>query len=116
MPASQSGIGSFFLERNISMPTGYQILGLQQQQAQHLAAMAAGIPLTYSGVQGYNFIPYPHHRHITHMNNGFDLKAASPYHPALLARGGLSTLRTAPEQPRIPVESPKWQQERAPGR
>ncbi|KAI4823417.1 hypothetical protein KUCAC02_012001 [Chaenocephalus aceratus] len=95
MPASQSGIGSFFLERNISMPTGYQILGLQQQQqqqqqqqAQHLAAMAAGIPLTYSGLQGYNFIPYPHHRHITHMNNGFDLKGASPYHPALLARGG----------------------------
>ncbi|XP_056279323.1 iroquois homeobox 7 [Pseudoliparis swirei] len=94
MPASQTGIGSFFLERNISMPTGYQIPllgcppGLQQQQAQHLAAMAAGIPITYSGLQGYNFIPYPHHRHIAHMNNGFDLKAASPYHHALLARGG----------------------------
>jgi len=73
MPASQTGIGSFFLERNISMPTGYQIPllgcppGLQQQQAQHLAAMAAGIPITYSGLQGYNFIPYPHHRHIAHM-------------------------------------------------
>ncbi|XP_059188308.1 iroquois homeobox 7 [Centropristis striata] len=94
MPASQSGIGSFFLERNVSMPTGYQIPvlgcppGVQQQQAQHLAAMAAGVPITYSGLQGYNFIPYPHHRHITHMNNGFDLKAASPYHHALLARGG----------------------------
>ncbi|XP_032376356.1 iroquois homeobox 7 [Etheostoma spectabile] len=98
MPASQSGIGSFFLERNLSMPTGYHIplLGCppgvqqqqQQQQAQHLAAMAAGIPITYSGLQGYNFIPFPHHRHITHMNNGFDLKAASPYHHALLARGG----------------------------
>ncbi|KAM9351042.1 iroquois homeobox 7 [Symphorus nematophorus] len=95
MPASQTGFGNFFLERNMSMPTGYQIpvLGCppgvqQQQQAQHLAAMAAGVPLTYSGLQGYNFIPYPHHRHITHMNNGFDLKAASPYHHALLARGG----------------------------
>ncbi|KAK9515128.1 hypothetical protein VZT92_025797 [Zoarces viviparus] len=94
MPASHTGIGSFFLERNISMPTGYQfpVLGcppsVQQQQAQHLAAMAAGIPITYSGLQGYNFIPYPHHRHITHMNNGFDLKATSPYHHALLARGG----------------------------
>ncbi|XP_041802340.1 iroquois homeobox 7 [Chelmon rostratus] len=96
MPASQTGFGSFFLERNISMPAGYQIpvLGCppgvqqQQQQAQHLAAMAAGVPITYSGLQGYNFIPYPHHRHITHMNNGFDLKAASPYHHALLARGG----------------------------
>lgn len=57
------------------MPTGYQIpvLGCppgvqqQQQQAQHLAAMAAGIPIPYSGLQGYNFIPYPHHRHIAHM-------------------------------------------------
>ncbi|XP_051280151.1 iroquois homeobox 7 [Dicentrarchus labrax] len=94
MPASQTGFGNFFFERNISMPTGYQIPvlgcppGSQQQQAQHLAAMAAGVPITYSGLQGYNFIPYPHHRHITHMNNGFDLKAASPYHHALLARGG----------------------------
>uniref|UniRef100_A0A8C9YZ98 Iroquois homeobox 7 n=1 Tax=Sander lucioperca TaxID=283035 RepID=A0A8C9YZ98_SANLU len=99
MPASQTGIGSFFLERNLSMPTGYHQIPLlgcppgvqqqqQQQQAQHLAAMAAGIPITYSGLQGYNFIPYPHHRHITHMNNSFDLKAASPYHHALLARGG----------------------------
>ncbi|CAB1414111.1 unnamed protein product [Pleuronectes platessa] len=91
MPASQTGFGNFFLERNISMPTGYQIpmLGsVHQQQAQHLAAMAAGIPLGYSGLQGYNFIPYPHHRHIAHMTNGFDLKAASPYHHALLARGG----------------------------
>ncbi|XP_068454417.1 iroquois homeobox 7 [Clinocottus analis] len=98
MPASQTGIGSFFLERNLSMPTGYQIPvlgcppGVQQQQqqqhAQHLAAMAAGLPITYSGLQGYNFIPYPHHRHIAHMNNAFDLKAASPYHHALLARGG----------------------------
>ena len=76
MPASQTGFGSYFLERNISMPTGYQIpvLGCppavqqqQQQQAQQLAAMAAGVPITYSGLQGYNFIPYTHHRPITHM-------------------------------------------------
>uniref|UniRef100_A0A3P8RNB9 Iroquois homeobox 7 n=1 Tax=Amphiprion percula TaxID=161767 RepID=A0A3P8RNB9_AMPPE len=92
MPASQTGFGNFFLERNISMPAGYQIpvLGCPpgvQQQAQHLAAMAAGVPITYSGLQGYNFIPYPHHRHIAHTNNGFDLKAASPFHHALLARG-----------------------------
>uniref|UniRef100_A0A3Q0SG70 Iroquois homeobox 7 n=1 Tax=Amphilophus citrinellus TaxID=61819 RepID=A0A3Q0SG70_AMPCI len=94
MPASQTGFGNFFLERNINMPTGYQIPvlgcppGVQQQQAQHLAAIAAGIPIPYSGLQGYNFIPYPHHRHIAHMSSGFDLKAASPYHHALLARGG----------------------------
>uniref|UniRef100_A0A8D3DDG6 Iroquois homeobox 7 n=1 Tax=Scophthalmus maximus TaxID=52904 RepID=A0A8D3DDG6_SCOMX len=93
MPASQTGFGNFFLERSISMPTGYQlpVLGVQQQQqqqAQQLAAMAAGVPIAYSGLQGYNFIPYPHHRHIAHMTNGFDLKAASPYHHALLARGG----------------------------
>lgn len=55
------------------MPTGYQIPvlgcppGVQQQQAQHLAAMAAGLPVTYSGLQGYSFIPYAHHRPITHM-------------------------------------------------
>lgn len=74
MPASQTGFGNFFLERSISMPAGYQIpvLGCppgvqQQQQAQHLAAMAAGVPVAYSGLQGYNFIPYPHHRPITHM-------------------------------------------------
>ncbi|XP_029362843.1 iroquois homeobox 7 [Echeneis naucrates] len=96
MPASQTGFGNFFLERNVSMSSGYQIPVLsvppgvqqQQQQAQHLAAMAAGVPITYSALQGYNFIPYPAHRHIGHMNNSFDLKAASPYHHALLARGG----------------------------
>ncbi|KAK2897211.1 iroquois homeobox 7 [Channa argus] len=94
MPASQTGFGNFFLERNMSVPTGYQIPvvacppGVQQHQAQHLAAMAAGVPITYSGLQGYNFLPFPHHRHVAHMNNGFDLKVASPYHHALLARGG----------------------------
>ncbi|XP_068187148.1 iroquois homeobox 7 [Antennarius striatus] len=97
MPASPTGFGNFFLERGVSMPAGYQIpvLGCppgvqqqQQQQAQHLASMAAGIPVTYSGLQGYNFIPYPHHRPVTHLNNGFDLKASSPYHHALLARAG----------------------------
>ncbi|KAK2851870.1 hypothetical protein Q5P01_008146 [Channa striata] len=94
MPASQTGFGNFFLERNISLPTGYQIPvlgcppGVQQHQAQHLAAMAAGVPITYSGLQGFNFVPYPHHRHLAHMNNAFDLKVASPYHHALLARGG----------------------------
>ncbi|XP_056129003.1 iroquois homeobox 7 [Lampris incognitus] len=94
MPASQSGFGNYFLERNASMPTGYQIpvLGcppaVQQQQPPHLAAMAPGVPITYSGLQGYNFIPFPHHRHITQMPNSFDLKAVSPYHHALLARGG----------------------------
>ncbi|XP_076022309.1 iroquois homeobox 7 [Genypterus blacodes] len=93
MPASQTGFGNFILERNISMPAGYHIPvlgcapGVQQQQAQHLAALAAGIPLTYPGLQGYNFLPYPH-RPLTHMSNGFDLKAASSYHHALLARGG----------------------------
>ncbi|XP_062283154.1 iroquois homeobox 7 [Scomber scombrus] len=110
MPASQSGFANFFLERNISMPSGYQIpvLGCspgvqqQQQQQQHLAAMAAGVPIAYTGLQGYNFIPYPHHRHIAHMSNSFDLKAASPYHHALLARGGAfySPYRPgAPEDP-----------------
>ncbi|XP_062314100.1 iroquois homeobox 7 [Osmerus eperlanus] len=92
MPASQSGFANMFLDRNLSIPAGYQIPvlgcppGIQQQQ-HHLAALT-GMPLSYSGLQGYNFIPYPHHRHIPHMNNAFDLKAASPYHPSLLARGG----------------------------
>ncbi|XP_029974927.1 iroquois homeobox 7 [Salarias fasciatus] len=98
MPASQTGFGNFFLERSVGMAAGYQIpvLGCppgvhtpqqqQQQQQQHLAAMAAGVPITYSGLQGYNFIPYPPHRHIAHMNSAFELKATSPYHHALLAR------------------------------
>ncbi|KAM8829721.1 iroquois homeobox 7 [Synchiropus picturatus] len=91
MPASQSGFGNFFMERSLGVPPGYQIpvLGCPPgQQQHHLAAMAAGIPITYPGIQGYNFIPYPHHRQVTHMNNSFDLKAASPYHHALLARTG----------------------------
>ncbi|XP_038165279.1 iroquois homeobox 7 [Cyprinodon tularosa] len=93
MPASPAGFGNFFLERNLVMPPGYQVpvLGppsaLQQQQ--HLAAMAAGVPISFSGLQGYNFIPYPHHRHIAHTSSGFDLKPTSPYHHALLARGGV---------------------------
>ncbi|XP_029012356.1 iroquois homeobox 7 [Betta splendens] len=92
MSATQTGFGNFLLDRNVGMSAGYQIpvLGLQQQQQQqqHLAAMAAGVPIAYSGLPGYNFIPYPHHRHMAHMGSGFDLKAASPYHHALLARGG----------------------------
>ncbi|XP_029580222.1 iroquois homeobox 7 [Salmo trutta] len=93
MSASQIGFGNFFFERNINMLPGYQIPvlgcqpGVQQQQAPHLAAMA-GVPLAYSGLQGYNFIPYPHYRHIAHMNNSFDLKTVSPYYEALLGRGG----------------------------
>ncbi|KAJ8016944.1 hypothetical protein DPEC_G00012610 [Dallia pectoralis] len=92
MPSSQTGLANFFVERNINMHPGYQIPvlgcppGMQQQHATHLAAMA-GIPLAYSGLQGYNFIPYPTHRHMTHMNNSFDLKSVSPYHQALLGRG-----------------------------
>lgn len=73
MPASQTGFGNFLLERTLGMPAGYQIPvlacppGVQQQQQQQLAAMAAGVPVTYSGLQGYNFVPYAHHRPITHM-------------------------------------------------
>ncbi|KAG9339242.1 hypothetical protein JZ751_023938, partial [Albula glossodonta] len=90
MPASQTGFGDFFLGRSVSLPPGYQmsVLGCPPgvQPSPHLAAIA-GVPLTYPGLQGYNFVPYPH-RHMAHVNNSFDLKAASPYHPALLGRGG----------------------------
>ncbi|KAK7905114.1 hypothetical protein WMY93_017721 [Mugilogobius chulae] len=85
MPATQSGFGNFFVDRSVA-PAGYQmpVLGCAPPgvQPQQLAAMA-GFPLAYSGLQGYNFIPY---RPVTHMSNPYDLKAASPYHPALLAR------------------------------
>ncbi|XP_037539721.1 iroquois homeobox 7 [Nematolebias whitei] len=92
MPASQSGFGNFFLERSAEMPAGYQVPVLAplpdvQPQVRHLAALAAGLPVTYSGLQGYNFLPYPQHRHI--MSGGFYLKAPSQYHQALLARGAL---------------------------
>lgn len=86
MPASQTRFGNFFLERNISLPAGYHIpvLGCppgvqQQQQAQHLAAMAAGVPITYSGLQGYHFIPYPHHRHMAHMVSSEFTKCSTHY-------------------------------------
>ncbi|KAG7472065.1 hypothetical protein MATL_G00104570 [Megalops atlanticus] len=91
MPASQTGFGDFFLGRNVSMPPGYQIpvLGCPPgvQPPPHLAAIA-GVPVTYPGLQGYSFIPYPQSRHLGHLNGSFDLKAASPYHPAMLTRGG----------------------------
>ncbi|KAJ8265592.1 hypothetical protein COCON_G00146910 [Conger conger] len=90
MPASQTGFGDFFLGRNASMPPGYQmsVLGCPPgvQPPPHLAAIA-GVPLAYPGLQGYNFIPYPHSRHMGHMNNSYDMKTAPAYHPALLGRG-----------------------------
>uniref|UniRef100_A0A8C6U1S8 Iroquois homeobox 7 n=1 Tax=Neogobius melanostomus TaxID=47308 RepID=A0A8C6U1S8_9GOBI len=93
MPASQTGFGHFFVDRAMA-PAGYSQMpvlgcpppGVQQHQQQQLAAMAAGFPLAFSGLQGYNFIPYAHARPVTHMGNTYDLKAASPYHPAMLAR------------------------------
>ncbi|XP_054642545.1 iroquois homeobox 7 [Dunckerocampus dactyliophorus] len=96
MPASPADFGAFLVDRSVQGlglgPPGYQlpVLGVQQQ----LAAMAAGVPVSYSGLHGYNLIhlaaPPHHQRHVTHMGNAFDLKttAASPYHHALLARGG----------------------------
>ncbi|XP_061908549.1 iroquois homeobox 7 isoform X2 [Entelurus aequoreus] len=95
MPASPADFGAFFLDRSVP-GLGYQlpVLGVQQQ---HLATLAAAVPVTYSGLHGYNFIPlaaqqhhHHHHRHLAHLGNSFDLKttAASPYHHALLARGG----------------------------
>ncbi|KAI5095960.1 iroquois homeobox 7 [Silurus meridionalis] len=94
MPASPSGFGHYFVDRNVSMPAGYQMLGcgpgVQQQHPHpppHLAAMA-GIPLPFSGIPGYTFIPFPHAGHVSHMGSSYDMKAASPYHQALLSRGG----------------------------
>ncbi|KAB5546513.1 hypothetical protein PHYPO_G00072960 [Pangasianodon hypophthalmus] len=90
MPASPSGFGHYFVDRNVSMPAGYQMLGCApgvQQPPPHLAAMA-GMPLPFSGIPGYTFIPFPHPGHMAHMGSSYDLKAASPYHQAVLSRGG----------------------------
>ncbi|XDV46387.1 hypothetical protein PO909_014288 [Leuciscus waleckii] len=90
MPASPTGFGNFFMDRNINMPAGYQLLGCPpgvQQPPPHFVGMA-GVPLPFSGIPGYSFIPYPHPGHIAHISNSYDLKAASPYHQALLGRGG----------------------------
>ncbi|TRY94582.1 hypothetical protein DNTS_002184 [Danionella cerebrum] len=87
MPASPTAFGNFFMERNVSMPAGYQFLGCppgMQQPPPHLVGMP-GIPLPFAGIPGYSFIPYPH---TGHLSNTYDLKAASPYHQALLGRGG----------------------------
>ncbi|TSL61282.1 Iroquois-class homeodomain protein irx-1-A [Bagarius yarrelli] len=89
MPASPSGFGHYFVDRNVTMPGGYQMLGCAsgvQQPPPHLAAMA-GVPLPFSGIPGYTFIPFPHAGHMSHMGSSYDLKAASPYHQALLSRG-----------------------------
>ncbi|CAL1606360.1 unnamed protein product [Knipowitschia caucasica] len=86
MPATQTGFGNFFMDRSVA--PGYHqmpVLGCAPPAVQAAHMAAAGFPLAY-GLQGYNFIPYAHHRAIPHMSNAFDLKAASPYHPALLAR------------------------------
>ncbi|XP_061758663.1 iroquois homeobox 7 [Nerophis ophidion] len=95
MPASPADFGAFFLDRSVPGlglgAPGYQlpVLGVQQQ---HLATLAAAVPVTYSGLHGYNFIPLAaqqhHHRHLAHLGNGFDLKTSPYHHHALLARGG----------------------------
>ncbi|XP_018615926.2 iroquois homeobox 7 [Scleropages formosus] len=90
MPASQAGFGDVFLGRNVSLPPGYHIslVGCPPgvQPPPHLAAVA-GLPLTYPGL-GYNFFPYPHSRHMGHLSNSLELKAAAPFHHAMLGRGG----------------------------
>ncbi|XP_056589596.1 iroquois homeobox 7 [Triplophysa dalaica] len=90
MPASPTAFGNFFLDRNINMPAGYQLLGCppgMQQASPHMVGMA-GMPLPFSGIPGYSFIPYPHPGHMAHISNAYDMKAASSYHQALLSRGG----------------------------
>ncbi|MBN3306269.1 IRX1B protein, partial [Amia calva] len=91
MPAPHTGFADFFLGKNLSMPPGYQTLVVGcptgVPPAPHLSAVA-GLPVSYPGLQEYSFIPYPHLRHAAHMGPCFDLKAASPYHQALLRRGG----------------------------
>lgn len=69
MPASPMGFGNFFMDRNINMPSGYQLLGCtpgMQQPPPHLVGMA-GVPLPFSGIPGYSFIPYPHPGHMAHI-------------------------------------------------
>ncbi|KAG7239280.1 hypothetical protein INR49_029368 [Caranx melampygus] len=95
------------------MPTGYQIRCWAARRGGAAAAAApaaaagstsgsdgSGLPITYSGLQD---ITSSHIRttgtsdtwfrplsltEVRAPNNGFDLKAAAPYHHALLARGG----------------------------
>ncbi len=69
MPASPMGFGNFFMDRNINMPSGYQLLGCppgMHQPPPHLVGMA-GVPLPFSGIPGYSFIPYPHPGHMAHI-------------------------------------------------
>ncbi len=69
MPASPTGFGNFFMDRNINMPSGYQLLGCppgMQQSPPHLVGMA-GVPLPFLRNTGYSFIPYPHPGHMAHI-------------------------------------------------
>lgn len=64
MTASQTGLGNFFVERNLAMQE-YHIVGCppSTQLPSHINALSA-LPFSYSGLPGYNFIPYPQTRHM----------------------------------------------------
>jgi len=81
MPASHTGPGNCFVDANIAMQ-GYHLMGCPPQQLASNINVLNGLPV-YSGLPGYNFIPYPQMRH---MVSPYELKAASPYHHPLLRR------------------------------
>ncbi|XP_041081079.1 iroquois homeobox 7 [Polyodon spathula] len=90
MPASQIGFGDFFIGKNINMHHGYQTMVLGRPSGVppvpgHPAV--AGAPRSYSGMQGYSFIPYLHLGHNMRLMSPYQLKSASPYHQALLGQG-----------------------------
>lgn len=65
MPASPPDFGAFFADRSMGlMAVGHPGSGPAYLGAQQL-------PVTYSGLHGYNLIPlavhHHHHRHLTHM-------------------------------------------------
>ncbi|KAL2103893.1 hypothetical protein ACEWY4_000761 [Coilia grayii] len=96
MPASQTGLGNCFVETNVAMQ-GYHIVGCPTQQLPSHINVLNGLPL-YSGLPGYNFIPYPQMRH---MVSSLELKAPSPYHHPFLRRDSFySPYRTVvPDDP-----------------
>ncbi|XP_028666440.2 iroquois homeobox 7 [Erpetoichthys calabaricus] len=87
MPAaSQMGFGDFLFGKTMGLPQGYQnvLLGCAPPVSHPSAPPNSFLPPT--GVQGYRFIPYPHMTPVGQLSPPFDLKAASPYHQALLSQ------------------------------
>ncbi|MBN3288527.1 IRX1A protein, partial [Polyodon spathula] len=69
------------------MPHGYQTMVWGCPPGVPPVPGHPAVALSYSGMQGYSFIPYLHLGHNMRQMGPYQLKSASPYHQALLGQG-----------------------------